>query len=185
MSEETDELKRLAQKATPGPWKAAVMHHEDAGWVDTEGGTGLTVGYEGEMKGDDVRFIAAANPAVVLGLLHELGTLRDSLDSAEAALKGQGDEFLKIDRDLDSSGIPRAAFVSERVHAALERLGRLEDFARLFADIAESAIRHHEWKAAGSKGMQAPFHGEFAHAPTSVISDLRRLAKQAREALKP
>lgn len=69
--------------------------------------------------------------------------------------------------------------------ALLERLKRLEDFVSLFADIAESAIDHHEWKAAGSKGMQVPFHGEFAHAPTSVISDLRRLAKQAREALKP
>jgi hypothetical protein len=68
---------------------------------------------------------------------------------------------------------------------ATDRLQRLETFAEHFAGLVDAAVAHQQWKADGSKGMQVPFHDDFANAPPSVIGSLRRLARDAREALKP
>lgn len=57
-------------------------------------------------------------------------------------------------------------------------------FVEAFATCAEAAVRHHEWKAAGSKGMAVPFHGDFANVPPSSVAALRRWALAARLALR-
>ena len=85
-----DELRKLAEAATPGPWEAdggEISQH----WSRPEPwreiiGTRVACGsycYGGTAQGvertEDAEFIAAANPAAVLGLL-------DQLDAAEAKL---------------------------------------------------------------------------------------------------
>lgn len=75
--DEMQELKRLAESATPGPWRASLDGTEQDGWVMGPNGACdyLTTGYEGEMAAKDVRFIAAANPAAVLSLIARIEEL--------------------------------------------------------------------------------------------------------------
>ena len=65
--------------------------------------------------------------------------------------------------------------------AMLDRMRALEDFARGFAEMAETCINHHE----GPKtGMRVPYHGDFANLPPSGVSALKRWWKSALDALK-
>ena len=73
--DEMQELRRLAEGATPGPWKAALNGTDESGWVQDANSDSMTVGYEGEMAAKDVRYIAAANPAVVLALIARIEEL--------------------------------------------------------------------------------------------------------------
>ena len=80
----TNELRRLAQKATPGPWKMLPVGdgRQKFAVADSEFLSILTVTDEGGgtfgtvYDDDDARFIAAANPAAISELL-------DSLEAAE------------------------------------------------------------------------------------------------------
>ena len=90
------ELKRLAEAATPGPWKVegeAVEWQLHQGPFDDTGASIVTVqslqyvigggsqdeqgGAVGVLRSTDAEFIAAASPAVILALLTELETLRE------------------------------------------------------------------------------------------------------------
>lgn len=73
-----NELRRLAEAATPGPW---LKYHDE--WS--------ICGDSGHIAHCEVRsdadYIAAANPAVILALLSERDALRDRVAELEGALK--------------------------------------------------------------------------------------------------
>ena len=86
---ERAELKRLAEKATPGPWRADLSKQVCAGaLLQSERGQELAY----DMTTDDARYIATCSPDVVLGLLARLGELEaeciqltDRLNETETA----------------------------------------------------------------------------------------------------
>ena len=73
-----DELKRLARDATPGPWTTK-EYGPDHLEVLMPNGFSRIISDPTVVTAYDARYIAAANPAVVLDLL-------DQLDAAEARL---------------------------------------------------------------------------------------------------
>lgn len=86
-----NELRRLAQAATPGPWKV-VKDHELPG---VHGGDVILGGsfYDYSVPDDeDEAFIAAANPATVIELLDEIERLRAVFEAARAVLRYGGPE---------------------------------------------------------------------------------------------
>ena len=93
------ELKRLAEGATPGPWKACGtiyehMNCEIRGGVKGEGQAIAQV-WDGPNAFKDGQWIAAANPAVVLALLSEIEGLK-----AERAKRLEGDAVEPIERAI-------------------------------------------------------------------------------------
>ena len=74
--EALDALEQKAKAATPGPWTTMLCGDGAEGWLRDSAGNFLTVGYEGEIKANDVTFIAAANPETVAALVAEVRTLR-------------------------------------------------------------------------------------------------------------
>lgn len=80
--DEMQELKRLAESATPGPWHS--RHHGvfTSSLIDAVCNVSLTTGhYESENRNRD--FIAAANPAVVLSLIARIEELEAERDAAK------------------------------------------------------------------------------------------------------
>ena len=73
----TEELKRLAEAATPGPWAAAISSN----MVNSVCATFETICETGKNI-DDALYIAAANPAAILELIRQ----RDELLVALKAL---------------------------------------------------------------------------------------------------
>lgn len=97
---DTNELRRLAQAATPGPWKAEqylgtprqfVIYTDvgDKGRVSDVAYTSITFGHDETVA--NARLIAAANPAVVLELLDRIEAAEDDATHqkalAESALR--------------------------------------------------------------------------------------------------
>lgn len=81
-----EELRRLALKATPGPWSTEKPTRTPDGWPQglivaaTARGQGVHANPPGgSFPEADRRFIAAANPARVLALLDELAKMREAL----------------------------------------------------------------------------------------------------------
>ena len=72
-----EELKRLAEAATPGPWAHGVT------WIEHLGGI-VALGNTARSK-QDVAYVAAANPAAILELIQQrdelLVALKDARDS--------------------------------------------------------------------------------------------------------
>ena len=95
------ELRRLAEAATPGPWYLdgpwwygdddsayCISTAEDAGRIAvTIAPPRYIFGGEREVRDANARFIAAANPAVVLALLDRLAHMREARDAARAEVK--------------------------------------------------------------------------------------------------
>ncbi len=82
------ELRRLAENATPGPWV-----HE---WVDGDDWWAVYGCPTGDMVcpevctmwgSDEAAYIAAANPAAVLGLLDRLAHMREARDNARTEVE--------------------------------------------------------------------------------------------------
>lgn len=75
-----------------------------------------------------------------------------------------------------------AAATPVAVLALLDRIEALENFAEGFAGTADAAIAHAE---NDGKGMQVPFHGDFAQAKASpsLVRNLRWWARAARDAV--
>ena len=144
MTDQDKELRRLAEAATPGPWKIApagtkAYEREDpypfdmiqvapARFVRTEG--------RGENEANsNAAFIAAANPATILSLL-------DRLEAAETAFT-QSD---KTCRDLTEKVIPnlrRELEVAER-DAARYRFVRTADRIRISTKAARDPVAYDE-----------------------------------------
>ena len=92
------ELRRLAEAATPGPWYLdgpwwygdddsayCISTAEDAGRIAvTIAPPRYIFGGEREVRDANARFIAAANPAAVLGLLDHLAHMTEARDNARA-----------------------------------------------------------------------------------------------------
>lgn len=81
MSIDTAELRRLAEAATPGPWKSTTL---DYVWRDE-----ILIASRDEDRNfseaaKDIAYIAAANPQAILALLDELDALRHGLERAIA-----------------------------------------------------------------------------------------------------
>ena len=76
MTIDTQRLRELAQKATPGSWYSK-WPEERCTWVDI-GNSRYPVAYTGDCFEDapNAEYIAAANPATVLALLDEIDRLR-------------------------------------------------------------------------------------------------------------
>lgn len=94
-----EELRRLTQAATPGPWKVGqylgsqrqFVIHMDVG--DKGRGTDIaftTASFGGSETIANARIIAAANPGVVLELLDEIERLRAVFEAARRVLKNPG-----------------------------------------------------------------------------------------------
>lgn len=92
MTVDVEDLKRLAEEATSGPWEAADV----SGWMVlagplkenrpglVRGGRGTVVNvddldFDEDEQGANARFIAAANPAAVLALLERVRRLEEAL----------------------------------------------------------------------------------------------------------
>lgn len=83
----TEELKRLAEAATPGPWVAAFNTNMDNSvrtTFETVCETGKNI--------DDALYIAAANPAAVLELIRQ----RDELLSALKEVRDLGHNYTQV-----------------------------------------------------------------------------------------
>ena len=84
------ELRRLAEAATPGPWSLTDGDPAMSGqhWTIRRQGvpgiriSGFTYGFNG-----DAAYIAAANPAAVLGLLDRLAHMTEARDNARAEVE--------------------------------------------------------------------------------------------------
>lgn len=88
-----DELKRLAEKATSGPWRAidygSYDGSEECWYVETSAGPAdifdcmdgtIEPNHWNPARGKaDMQFIAAANPAAILALIAEVECLRKEL----------------------------------------------------------------------------------------------------------
>ena len=90
------ELRRLAEAATPGPWEAfgAVDGRRGERWLGvttdmraTESARAGDVFAAQDCTRQDALFIAAANPAAVLGLLDHLAHMREARDNARAEVE--------------------------------------------------------------------------------------------------
>ena len=82
-----EKLRKLAEAATPGPWSTAAFQ------LVIDVARRIDVGMCGHR--DDAAFIAAANPAVVLGLL-------DQCDAAEAKLYAAEEKLGEIVAERDA-----------------------------------------------------------------------------------
>ena len=73
-----EELKRLAEAATPGPWYVGFF------------GKFCVVGIGSDMQEPDAKYIAAANPAAVLELIAEVERLQEELELERMRLAACG-----------------------------------------------------------------------------------------------
>ena len=76
-------LEKLAQAATPGPWVVYTDSNFDGHQIESEDGVERIVCPEtsdGVRREEDAEYIAAANPAVMLGLIDELRQARRERD---------------------------------------------------------------------------------------------------------
>ncbi|MFU6981321.1 ead/Ea22-like family protein [Pseudomonas aeruginosa] len=90
---DTNKLKDLAERATPGPWSAAWEEGDDTAWPNLfpviQAGNGeVVIGNEGfytdlEQDKANATFCAAANPQAILGLISEVERLRSRLEIDE------------------------------------------------------------------------------------------------------
>lgn len=88
----TDELRKLAKAATPGPWQNAPDGYRVFNNLSGKFGMIKLICWTGANKKTRISenkrnadFIAAANPTVVLALLDEIDGLRAKVASLEAA----------------------------------------------------------------------------------------------------
>lgn len=170
------ELKRLAEAATPAPWqddKGAVHAPESGKWpVD---------GYAASSQ-EDSAFIAAANPAAVLALLSDLDEARNGMKFQPALrLKNEIDqlkaEVESLRKDLEShkrmllGAACSLGAIGEALGAEMgDDAGELEGIA---VELRKDAERY-RWTATEGNWV-ARFHGKWrAHigdygdaAPTS------------------
>lgn len=129
---DVDELRRLAQAATPGPWKQHLVDdtcvtddRRDICTTFPEGGYDDDVDFNTDIEGRerDAAFIAAANPAAIIAILDEKDALTARVAELEAAL-------IKICDTADANGRPNgkwhgvAISIARKSRAAAAREGK-------------------------------------------------------------
>ena len=82
-----EELKLLAEAATPGPWAHGVT------WIEHLGGI-VTLGNTARSK-QDVAYVASANPSTILALIAERDELLAKLDRAQAEIRALESKLLE------------------------------------------------------------------------------------------
>ena len=93
MTIDLENLRRLAQAATPGPWFST----NGTVWYVTTGGNGEPEQDKlADSNEDDAAFIAAANPETMLELLDEIERLRGLLKEAIDQIWAWGDDSSHI-----------------------------------------------------------------------------------------
>ena len=117
MKESTVRLKQLAEEATPGPWTVGkddashlIFYPYDTGETDLS----RIVISDTEVSMGDKRFIAAANPKAVIGLIARIEKLEAALKEIEAK-----DGFC-IYGSSDTSADPEEAFREGSAYANIE-----------------------------------------------------------------
>lgn len=108
MNIDLEELKRLALAATPGEWTLKVHTAEvddfnplRDDWTIREGETVVAWEQDGIQKQEDVRYIAAANPAVILELIAEI----ERLQVENAGLKADAGRYRFIRSQFSPIGL--------------------------------------------------------------------------------
>lgn len=99
MTIDTNELRRLAQAATPGPWYVTgkltryVEARIDGGLIQEVAACGPTKadGGYGPQQEANARLLAAANPATISELLDRLEAVEKECDALRAALRHEAD----------------------------------------------------------------------------------------------
>ena len=108
MSMNTEELKRLAEAATPGPWNTSPggcgIIGPDKQWLG--GMNDWVCEYSEEMtqSENNAAFIAAANPAAVLELIQQRGELLAALRDAREMVSdwaGYASPYFQEKHDID------------------------------------------------------------------------------------
>jgi len=97
--EQINELRQLAQAATPGPWRAAIS----SSMVNSVCTTFETVCETGKNI-DDALYIAAANPAAVLELIRQRDELMEALKDAREMVSdwaGYASPYFQEKHDID------------------------------------------------------------------------------------
>ncbi len=82
----TEELKRLAEAATPGPWEVDDMLADLSG-IEICSAMGMVCD---DISENDARFVASANPAVVLELIRQRDELLAALKNARELVEDWG-----------------------------------------------------------------------------------------------
>lgn len=131
-----------------------------------------------ELAKIDAALDAAGRPAAAF-TSERVADLLTQLDDAIFTMKA-----MERNRDESIKVTTRREYALTKERDALKvEVERLREFAYNFADVAEAAVRHHEWRAAGRQGQEVPFHGAFSNLPFSSVSDLRKFAQAARRVL--
>lgn len=86
----TEELKKLAMAATPGPWAHGVT------WIEHLGGI-VALGNTARSK-QDVAYVASANPSTILAMIAELDELAAKLDRAQAEIRALESRLLEVEK---------------------------------------------------------------------------------------
>ena len=189
-----EELRKLAEAATPGPW-----WHE---WVDGDDWWAVYGQPTGDMVcpevctmggADESAYIAAANPAAVLGLLDEADALRADLRTAEArataaevASRGYRERAEKVEAERDAAlrtmDEHRCDEQAERVYGRAMRAEAERD--ALCAQVESVRQLAREVASLPSKYTRAP--GENGDRVADLLSeDAYRLGAAIRAALTP
>lgn len=85
--EQRDELRKLAEAATPGPWKAEKYGITGAGDRDVVSWDYALNDTDRGSEGTDKEFIASASPTTILALLDDLAAMTERAEKAERGLR--------------------------------------------------------------------------------------------------
>lgn len=184
MTIDIEELKRLAQAATQGPWRASLDGPGEEGWVMGPNGAShyLATGYEGEMAAKDVRLIAAANPAAVLALIErveELEQVREQL--VDRARRAEESAKWNEPRAAERNDFARRLVKAESERDALR--GRLDDVERHAALLTDwSQATTEAVLGERPKGVMVATTLDAVKALNSRVATLEALARKGLEA---
>ena len=101
-----EELRRLAEAATPGPWES---YDRGIGWEVWADGAPLNSAFRDTFPAYDAAYIAATDPAAVLDLL-------DRLDAAEARLAAVRALHYAADNDVRRTPVCETCHGEAGVH---------------------------------------------------------------------
>jgi hypothetical protein len=156
-----EELKRLAQEATPGPWYAGEKERwqmADGRFIRTsvdKSGTALVL-----VGNSNADFIAAANPAAVLALIERVETLE--WNYAQTVRDNQ-----HLERDIETMTWER--------DQAKARVSQIKTALSGLRGDVTGALEEAERQSKATSGMSVPYTGPFASGLRlpSVVRDLR------------
>ena len=106
----TDTLRKLAEAATPGPWRKDLGDGNEMRFVSVDDANGIPIVMMDDfleengwtLDQSNIDFIAAANPTVVIDLLDQIDALRIMVKSLENLLKeARSEELRELNGEYD------------------------------------------------------------------------------------